>query len=112
MREMGANKSRLFGYSGYAPEDPNFKTDGLNFFDGDILLNSKSSALNNAIGWRCITAGTPGTWETIHYFKPAEPSPNTAINPGATYSQAEVQGILNELRDLKTVLRTAGILKT
>jgi hypothetical protein len=30
---------------------------------------------------------------------------------GATYSQAEVQAILNELRDLKTKMRTAGLLQ-
>ena len=37
---------------------------------------------------------------------------DSAPTPGATYNQGEVLGILNELRDLKTKLRTAGILAT
>lgn len=39
-------------------------------------------------------------------------SADTATTPSATYTQAEVQAILTELRDLKTKLRTAGILAT
>lgn len=39
-------------------------------------------------------------------------SNDTATAPSATYTQAEVQAILTELRDLKTKLRTAGILAT
>lgn len=41
---------------------------------------------------------------------PAQLSPDTANPVGATYSESEVQAILTELRDLKTKLRTAGIL--
>lgn len=37
-------------------------------------------------------------------------SADTATTPSATYTQAEVTSILTELRDLKTKLRTAGIL--
>lgn len=37
-------------------------------------------------------------------------SADTATAPSATYSQAEAQAILTELRDLKTKLRTAGVL--
>lgn len=37
-------------------------------------------------------------------------SPDSAASPSATYNQAEAQGILDELRDLKTKMRTAGIL--
>ncbi|WP_159732390.1 hypothetical protein [Sphingobacterium sp. 18053] len=37
-------------------------------------------------------------------------TPNSALPPGATYGQSEVQGILSELRDLKAKLRAAGIL--
>ncbi|KKO91740.1 hypothetical protein AAW12_08745 [Sphingobacterium sp. Ag1] len=37
-------------------------------------------------------------------------STDSAPSPSATYTQSEVQSILNELRDLKTKLRTAGIL--
>lgn len=41
----------------------------------------------------------------------AAASSNTAPVPSSTYSQTEVQAILTELRDLKTKLRTAGILE-
>ncbi|MGF7028408.1 hypothetical protein [Sphingobacterium sp. HSC-15S19] len=37
-------------------------------------------------------------------------SPDNALSPGADYAQSEVHGILIELRDLKTKLRTAGVL--
>lgn len=36
---------------------------------------------------------------------------DTASNVSSSYSQAEVQAILNELRDLKTKMRNSGILK-
>lgn len=39
-------------------------------------------------------------------------SPDSATAVGETYSQTEVQAILDELRDLKTKMRTAGILAT
>lgn len=39
-------------------------------------------------------------------------STDTATNPSATYNQSEVQAILTELRDLKSKMRTAGILAT
>lgn len=44
--------------------------------------------------------------------KQATASADTATAPSETYTQAEVQAILTELRDLKTKLRTAGILAT
>jgi len=37
-------------------------------------------------------------------------APDSAMLPGTSYTQSEVQGILTELRDLKTKLRTAGVL--
>lgn len=42
----------------------------------------------------------------------AAASANTASAVGATYSQAEVQAVLDELRDLKTKMRAAGLLAT
>ena len=40
----------------------------------------------------------------------ATASPDSATSVGGTYSQSEVQAILNELRDLKAKMRTAGLL--
>jgi cellobiose-specific phosphotransferase system component IIB len=42
--------------------------------------------------------------------KKATISADVAAIPSATYSQAEIESILMELRDLKNKLRTAGIL--
>lgn len=42
----------------------------------------------------------------------AEASPDSATAVSATYDQGEVQAILDELRDLKTKMRAAGILAT
>lgn len=46
------------------------------------------------------------------YGNVAAASSNAASNVGATYSQTEVQAILTELRDLKSKMRTAGLLAT
>lgn len=40
----------------------------------------------------------------------AQNSPNTAPNVGTNYSQAEVQAILTELRDLKSKMQAAGLM--
>ena len=42
----------------------------------------------------------------------ANVSVNSALPPGTTYAQDEILGILTELRDLKSKLKTAGILAT
>lgn len=84
--------------------------------------------LSPAIGYRIFntTKGCPEWWNGSTWLNPlasATPttkgvvnqsgaSPDTATAPSATYTQAEVQAILTELRDLKTKLRTAGILAT
>ncbi|QQD12279.1 hypothetical protein [Sphingobacterium sp. UDSM-2020] len=47
-------------------------------------------------------------WHPVN--KQALSSPNSALNPGVTYEQSEVQGILTELRDLKAKLRVAKLL--
>ncbi|ULT25816.1 hypothetical protein KUH03_02165 [Sphingobacterium sp. E70] len=42
--------------------------------------------------------------------KQSAASPETAADPSNTYTPSEVQAILAELRDLKTKLRSAGLL--
>lgn len=41
-----------------------------------------------------------------------ESSDNTADPVGSEYNQNEVQGILDELRDLKSKIRSAGLLES
>lgn len=36
------------------------------FVVGDIVYNS-APTVGSAIGWRCVTAGSPGTWEAMQY---------------------------------------------
>ncbi|QQT54547.1 hypothetical protein I6I98_04630 [Sphingobacterium multivorum] len=78
---------------------------------GDIVYNL-NVVDGQSIGWQCQVGGTPGTWKpfgTVNMNK-ANSSADTATAPGATYTQSEVQGILMELRDLKSKLKIAGIL--
>lgn len=51
---------------------------------------------------------TTHTW--IKLGKQSAASADTAGAPGGSYNQAEVQAILTELRDLKTKMRSAGLL--
>lgn len=46
----------------------------------------------------------------VQRFGQAPASADTASAVGVGYTQAEVQAILDELRDLKTQLRAAGVL--
>lgn len=59
-----------------------------------------------------VSRGDLATPTDVGVAKQAAASANTAAAVGASYSQAEVQAILDELRDLKTKLRTAGVLAT
>lgn len=110
MREIGAYKFRLFGYAAKNPQEL-AAVEGIKFNEDDFVLNSNSSSNNKAIGWRCIAnpdvTYPNGQWETIHYFQPAAPSANTAPTPADT----ELLAVLTELRDLKTKMRTAGMLE-
>lgn len=58
--------------------------------------------------WKPVDA--LATTTTTGLVKQSMASADSAAAPGETYTQAEVQAILDELRDLKTKLRTAGIL--
>lgn len=60
---------------------------------------------------RIYSRVTDTTWDYLEIPK-IQASTDVAANVGTVYSQTEVQAILNELRDLKTKMRTAGILLT
>jgi hypothetical protein len=57
-----------------------------------------------------VTTGTLATVSDVGVVKQAPASADTAAAAGASYSQTQVQAMLDELRDLKTQLRTAGVL--
>lgn len=95
---------------------------------GGYFVATLSNVTNGySYSFRISIDSTPPTDETItvsmvymgfgdmkNIFQPVtiEASSNTATPVGATYSQAEVQAILTELRDLKTKMRVAGLLAT
>ena len=86
------------------------------FAVGDIALITNSSPNTNPyIGWACTTrsnsAGTGSVWKEIGFFQQAAHSANTAtLAVGATPTKAEFDALLNELRDVKTKLRTGNIM--
>lgn len=59
--------------------------------------------------YNVVTTNDVATEATAGAVKKAAASADTAAAVSAAYAQAEVQAILNELRDLKTKLRNAGI---
>ncbi|MCO5231720.1 MAG: hypothetical protein M9958_11270 [Chitinophagales bacterium] len=117
MKYIDRTYKRLFSFTDKHPEEANVSID---YVSGDIFLRSRPDTIGpkyrNPLGYRCVASPSvnfpKGEWETLHYFQPAVAVPDTASPIGATYSQAEVQGILDELRDLKTKMRAAGILLT
>mgnify|MGYP005814885181 CR=1 FL=1 len=71
------------------------------------------SAVVGPVGGAQYLVVGKGDWATVTdvgLVKKAAASADTAAAPTATYSQAQVQALLNELRDLKAKLRTAGVL--
>jgi hypothetical protein len=117
LKFFGTNISRLFGYT---DKNPELLAPGImpGFCIGDLFLFSNFQFVSKKqLGWRCIEASSPanpnGKWEVLHYFEPAEKTlKNNTPDAGETYSKDQVQGILDEIRELKDHLRTAGILKT
>jgi len=77
-------------YSGYAIAQANTINHLFRYKNEDVLGNA-SDVTRGLVNQSAVT-------------------PDSAALPGASYTQSEVQGILTELRDLKTKLRTAGVL--
>ncbi|RKE55319.1 hypothetical protein [Sphingobacterium detergens] len=77
-------------YSGYAIAQANTINHLFRYKNEDVLGNASDLA-RGLVNQSAVT-------------------PDSAVLPGASYTQSEVQGILTELRDLKTKLRTAGVL--
>ncbi|MEI2271686.1 hypothetical protein OHD16_05990 [Sphingobacterium sp. ML3W] len=80
---------------------------------GEMLFNNSIGRpvwYNGAGEWVNITPDATPNLKGI--VKASAPSSDSAIAPSANYIQSEMQGILTELRDLKTKLRAAGLLTT
>lgn len=44
------------------------------YAQGDIKLNNAAKTLGSPLGWRCITAGTPGAWEPLFTARTSGPA--------------------------------------
>lgn len=81
-------------------------------FSGDTIpeLAASSVSLLGTSDLITLQVVSSGAWRIVNSMIKASGSPNSAANAGITYSQKQVQDILEELRDLKQKLRTARIL--
>lgn len=124
----GSLLSRILIYSsGNIPNIINNSSDSLLAIEKPTIIANEGTVFNNTgnnidsiLGWIYLNS----QWnDIINGYKSATVtvkglvnqsaiSADTASAPSATYTQSEVQAILTELRDLKTKLRTAGILAT
>lgn len=81
-------------------------------FYGQIGVPSLVIGPVDGTQYAAVTTNDLATTTTAGLVKKAAASADTAAAVGASYSQAEVQAILTELRDLKAKLRTAGVVVT
>jgi hypothetical protein len=81
---------------------------------GEIVFNrtpAQSGASSNA-GWKCRTAGTPGTWDKFGGCAAAPTATYAAPSGGTTVDtegRASLAQLAADLADLKTKLQTAGL---
>ena len=94
--------------------------DGVNYIPGSLTGDSGfglsvTVVTSPSLGLQ-VTVSNPATMRTglglggLAVLNAAAASADTAPAQTAAYVQADVQAILTELRDLKTTLRSAGIL--
>ena len=77
--------------------------------EGEVIANINSICLTPTGIYRKNSGALSTGWVL---FQPSAASIDTANDVGDTYSKSEVQAILTELRDLKTKMRTSGLLRT
>ncbi|MEI2272551.1 hypothetical protein OHD16_10410 [Sphingobacterium sp. ML3W] len=127
------NSTKIFGFSNAGSFYANrFYFLGTNRFIGQATLGAENAVyISNNVGsaysfrmsdtngieynqggaWKQYLTSVPNASSTIKgLINQAVASANTATEPSALYSQAEMQAILTELRDLKDKMRTAGML--
>lgn len=100
----------LLQFGTTATSDPKYMTVSGGSFAGAI--SAPAIQIGPAAGAKkdVLHVDSVATEATKGPVKLAAASADSAGAPGAAYSQAEVQAILTELRDLKAKLRTAGVL--
>jgi|GEM_PF-3260496 len=76
---------------------------------GSIYINSAGASSLDSIFVKDSGSGNVG-WVSLVPMRQAAAAVNSATDPGAVYTQSEILAILSELRDLKTKLRSAGVL--
>lgn len=76
---------------------------------GSIYINSAGASSLDSIFVKDSGSGNLG-WVSLVPMRQAAAAVNSATDPGTVYTQSEILAILSELRDLKTKLRTAGVL--
>ena len=81
-------------------------------FYGQVGVPSLVIGPPGGLTYLAVSRGDLATTTDVGVVKQAAASANAAAAVGASYSQAEVQAVLDELRDLKAKLRTAGVLAT
>lgn len=62
---------------------------------GEVTFNRSPSATGAAFGWRCRTAGTPGTWDTLFpsYVPPQAVTSSATVTAAATDSQVNITAL-------------------
>lgn len=73
-------------------------------------IYAKTAGNNTNTGWTALANYNVASTTVKGLVNQSMASEDSALAPSLEYSQSEVQGILSELRDLKSKLRTAGIL--
>lgn len=77
---------------------------------GSIYLHTGSQNAVRGFYYKTTDNTLNTGWELVNPMRRATASPDSSISVGETYSQSEVQAILNELRDLKAKMRSAGLM--
>jgi hypothetical protein len=78
-------------------------------FYGQIAAPSVLIGPVDGTTYQAVSRGDVASVSTAGVVKQAAASADAATAVGTSYAQAEVQAILDELRDLKAKLRTAGV---
>lgn len=81
-------------------------------FYGQVGVPSLVIGPPGGLTYLAVSRGDLATPTDVGVVKQAAASANAAGAAGASYSQTQVQAVLDELRDLKAKLRTAGVLAT
>ena len=81
-------------------------------FYGQVGVPSLVIGPPGGMTYLAVSRGDFATTTDVGVVKKAAASADSAASAASSYSQAQVQGILDELRDLKVKLRAAGLLAT